>query len=229
VTARSRPLRESGFTLVELTIALVIMAGMAAVMFGSLSLAARSWDGGEAKVVKNADMRQAQAYLRAQLTSQYPQRLWKIVELPLLFGGDRNEIRYAAALPTRVAQGGVYYFRTSVVRDGNRSQLVQERVIPDVGALQEPEFTDPDRSVLADDIVELKIAYFGRDSGANDADTPRWRDRWDDKQRLPLLVKIDAKAADGTSWPTLVVQPRLAPEASCQAWDAARARCARAG
>jgi len=220
---------QRGFTLIELTIALVIMAGMGAVMFGSLSLAARSWDGGEAKAVKTSDMRQAQWYLRAQLASQYPQRLWKGVELPLLFAGDRNEIRYTAALPARVAQGGIYYFRTSVVRDGAKSQLVQERIIPDLAALQEPEFTDPEKSVLADDVTELKISYFGRDPGANVADPPTWRDRWDDKQRLPLLVKIDVKAADGTSWPTLVVEPRLAPEAGCQAWDAARSRCARAG
>jgi prepilin-type N-terminal cleavage/methylation domain-containing protein len=221
--------RQHGFTLIELTVALVIMAGMAAVMFGSLALSARSWDGGEAKASRNADVRQAQAYLRAQLSSQYPQRQWKVVELPLLFGGDRSEIRYAAALPARVAQGGIYYFRTSVVKDGPKSRLVQERVVPDLSSTEEPAFVDADKSVLADDVVELRIAYFGRDPGASDADAPTWRERWDDRQRLPLLVKIDAKTSDGTSWPTLVVEPRVASEAGCAAWDSARGLCARAG
>ena len=36
------PGRAGGFTLVELTVALVLMAGMAAVLYGSLSLAART-------------------------------------------------------------------------------------------------------------------------------------------------------------------------------------------
>jgi hypothetical protein len=128
-----------------------------------------------------------------------------------------------------VAEGGVYYFRLSVVRTGDKSQLVQERVIPDLTALQEPEFRDAERSVLADGIAELAIGYFGRDADANDVDEPTWRDRWDDRQRLPLLVRIDVKPAKGAAWPTLVVEPRRSPEASCPAWDAQARRCARAG
>jgi general secretion pathway protein J len=222
-------LRTAGFTLVELMLALVLMAGMASILFGSLSLAARSWDGGEAKVLQVSDMRAAQTYLRAQIAAQYPQRLWKAAELPLLFAGERNEMRYAAALPARVAEGGVYYFRLSLLRTGDKSQLVQERVIPDLTALQEPEFRDAERSVLADGIAELDIGYFGRDADAKDVDEPTWRDRWDDRQRLPLLVRIDVKPAKGAAWPTLVVEPRRSPEASCPAWDAQAGRCARAG
>jgi len=222
-------LRDAGFTLVELMIALVLMAGMASILFGSLSLAARSWDGGEAKVLQVSDMRAAQTYLRAQISAQYPQRLWKAAELPLLFAGARDEMRYAAALPERVAEGGIYHFRLAVVRTGEKSQLVQERAIPDLAALQEPEFRDPERSVLADGIAELAIGYFGRDANAADADEPTWRDHWDDRQRVPLLVRIDVKPVKGTAWPTLVVEPRRSPEAGCPAWDPRAGRCARPG
>ena len=221
--------RASGFTLVELTIALVLMAGMSAILFGSLSLAARSWDGGEAKVQQVADMRATQTYLRAQLSAQYPQRLWKAVELPLMFGGERDEVRYAAVLPTRVAEGGVYYFRLAVVRTGEKSQLVQERMVPDLSALQEPEFRDAERSVLADGIAEIKIAYFGRDAGASESNAPSWRDRWEDKQRLPLLFRLDVRPVQGAAWPTLVVEPRRALEAGCPVFDPGQGRCVRAG
>ena len=221
--------RARGFTLVELTIALVLMAAMGAVLFGSLSLAARSWDGGEAKVQQVSDMRTTQTYLRAQLSAQYPQRLWKAFELPLLFAGEHNEIRYAAVLPARIAEGGVYYFRLAVVRNGEKSQLVQERTVPDLTALQEPEFRDAERSVLAEGIAEIKIAYFGRDAGSSDADAPAWRDRWDDKQRLPLLFRIDVQPVQGAPWPTLVVEPRRSLEAGCPVFDAGQARCIRPG
>jgi general secretion pathway protein J len=220
--------RDGGFTLVELTVALVLMAAIAAVLFGSLSLAARTWDGGEAKAHEVSDMRAAQAYLRAQISAQYPQRLWRAEELPLMFGGEREEMRYTAALPERVAEGGVYYFRVAVVRSGEKSQLVQERVVPDVAATAPPEFSGAERSVLADGIGELRIAYFGRDPGAGDADAPTWRDRWDDRQRLPLLVRIDVRPVKGDPWPTLLVEPRRALEAGCAAFDANRGRCTRA-
>ena len=222
-------LRAGGFTLVELTIALVLMAGMASILYGSLSLAARSWDGGEAKVEQVSDMRTAQTYLRAQISAQYPQRMWNMAELPLLFAGERDEMRYAAVLPERVAAGGVYFFRLAVVRTGEKSQLVQERTVPDLTALQEPEFRDAERSVLADGIAELRIGYFGRDAGASDADAPTWRDRWEDRQRLPLLVRLDVKPVKGAAWPTLVVEPRRSLEAGCPVWNPGRGRCARAG
>jgi len=221
--------RAGGFTLVELIVALVLMAGISAILFGSLSLAARSWDGGEEKSVQASDMRQTQTYLRAQIAAQYPQRLWKAAELPLLFSGERDEIRYAAVLPERVAEGGVYYFRVAVARAGEKSLLVQERVVPDLAVPDEPAFRDADRSVLAEGIEELRISYLGRDAGASDVDAPTWRDRWDDRQRLPLLVRIDVKPVKGAAWPTLVVEPRRSLEAGCRIWDPGRGRCARAG
>lgn len=227
--AARAPAFTRGFTLVELTVALVLMAGMAAVLFGSLSLAARSWDAGESKVADVDEMRQAQSYLREQIASLHPQRLRKAVDVPLLFAGERDEMRFAAALPQRVAEGGVYYFRLAVMRVGEKSQLVQERLVPDVAATSEPEFREAERSVLADGVAELKIGYFGRDPDAADAVAPTWRDRWDDRQRLPLLMRVDVKPVKGEPWPTLVVEPRRAPEAGCRAWDAARGRCRSAG
>ena len=69
-------------------------------------------------------------------------------------------MRYAAALPPRVAEGGVYYFRLALVAIGDKSQLVLERMIPDAAALQAPEFRDAERSVLADGIAELQDRLF---------------------------------------------------------------------
>jgi general secretion pathway protein J len=220
------PARARGFTLVELTVALVLMALMAALMFGSLSFAGRSWDGGEGKATQVNEMRQTEEFLRGQLTSQFPLRARKIVEFPLRFAGERNEIRYAAALPTRVAEGGGYDFRLAVVQEGDKSRLVQERVIPDPDATTDLDFRDGGRSVLAEGISELKVSYYGRDPDAADTEAPTWRDRWDDKQRLPMLVRIDVVPKKGPAWPSMVVEPRQAAEAGCRNWDPARSRCA---
>jgi len=221
--------RTRGFTLIELMLALVLMAGISSILYGSLALASRSWDGGEAKADQVSDMRSTLAYLRAQLSEQYPQRMWKTPEVQLMFAGERDEMRYAAVLPERVAGGGVYYFRLAVVRNGDKSQLVQERLIPDTSALQEPEFRDSERSVLAEDIAELKVSYFGRDANAAELDAPSWRDRWDDRQRLPLLVRVDVKPVKAPPWPSLLVEPRRGPEAGCPVWDNAQGRCLRTG
>jgi general secretion pathway protein J len=214
-----------GFTLLELIVALMLMALMASVLFGSLRLAAQSWDSGEAKAVQVSEMRQTHEFLRSQLSAQYPLRLRKVAEFPLLFAGERDELRYAAALPPRVADGGNFYFRLAVVRNGDRKQLVLERVIPDLDATAPPDFAKAERSVLAEGIDSVKLSYLGRDVNASDADAPTWRDRWDDPQRLPLLIRIEVVPEKGEPWPALVVEPRRAPEAGCRAWDPRRNRC----
>ena len=218
--------RERGFTLLELIVALVLLALLSTVLFGSVRFAGRSTDSGEAKVEAAASMRLAQEFLRANLEAQHPLRMRKIVDWPLLFTGGSDELRYAASLPARVAGGGIWFYRLRVRTDEARSPLVLERMIPDLSADAAPEFANAERSVLADGIASLKLAYFGRDENAAQAVTPTWRDQWTDTQRLPLLIRIDVTSKQGAPWPTLYVAPREAPEAGCRAWDAARERCA---
>lgn len=217
--------RTAGFTLLELSIALVLLALMGAVLYGALGFAGTSWDKGEAKVDATSGMRLAQEFMRAQLEQQHPLRMRKVAEFPLLFLGDRNEIRYAAALPSRVAAGGIWYYRLTV-GDDVRGPLVLERMVPDVNGTRVPDFNDAEKSIIVTGIAEIRFAYYGRDGGSSNADEPSWRDRWDNAQRLPLLVRIDVIPKQGPAWPTLVVAPRNAPEAGCRAFDPTRLVCA---
>ena len=221
------PLRMRGFTLIELLIALSLFALMSAVLYGSLQLAGRTWDAGEAKAESNAGMRLAGDYLRGQLSTQHPQRMRKIVEYPLLFGGGRDEVRFSAPLPGRVGVGGMWYYRLAVedVAGKNRRALVLDRMIPDVNATTMPTFASSERSVLADDVASIKIGYLGRDRNASIDIPPTWRDRWEDPQLMPVLIRVEVSPRVGMPWPPLVVSPREAPEAGCRAWDTVRQQC----
>lgn len=216
-----------GFTLIELMIALSLFALMSAVLFGSLRLAGRTWDAGEAKAEATAGMRLAGDYLRTQLAAQHPQRMRKIAEFPLLFEGARDELRFAAPLPGRVGVGGMWYYRLALVERPGKSgsALVVERMVPDINGTTMPDFGTADRSVLADDIATLKIGYLGRDRGASLDTEPTWRDRWEDPQLLPLLLRVEVAPRVGPAWPLLVIAPRQSPEAGCRAWDTIRMRC----
>jgi general secretion pathway protein J len=214
----------AGFTLIELTVALVLLALIASILYGSLSLAGESWNRGEAKSQQTGEMRLTEDFLRRTLASQHPLRFHKVVEQPLYFLGASDSLSYAAALPGR-AGGGMYYFRVSVAGDQNSSRLTLSRVIPDYAAQRLPDFGGADSSVLADAIASVRFGYFGRDPGAADAVTPTWRDRWDDPQRLPDLIRIDVAPLVGAPWPTLIVEPRVALEVGCPNWNPAARRC----
>jgi general secretion pathway protein J len=216
---------QRGFTLLELMIALTLFALMSGVLYGALGYAGRSWEGGEAKAEATSSMRLAHGFLRAQLEGQHPLRMRKMADFPLMFVGSRDELRYAAPLPARITGGGVWYYRLAVVKEDAKSRLVLERIVPDVDAGRLPEFDEADRSVLAEDIGEIRISYFGRDAGAANTTTPSWRERWDDHHRLPLMLRIDVVPRRGAAWPSLFVAPRQAPESGCRQWDTANERC----
>jgi general secretion pathway protein J len=215
----------AGFTLIELTVALVLLALISSLLYGSLSLAGNSWNRGEAKSQQTGEMRLTEDFLRRTLGAQHPLRFHKVVDQPLYFLGTSDSLSYAAAVPGR-AGGGMYYFRVALAGDRDSSRLVLARVIPDYAAQQLPDFGAADSTVLAESIASLRFGYFGRDPGSADSVTPTWRDRWDDPQRLPDLIRIDVTPATGAPWPTLVVEPRVAPEAGCPAtWNPAARRC----
>ena len=220
-----KPHRHRGFTLLELLVALMLLALMSSLLYGTLSLSANSWDRGEAKAQQASDMRLTEEFLRQTLTSQHPLRMHKLAEQPLYFQGGRDTLAFAGVLPGR-AGGGIYYFKLAVTAAADsKSKLTLARLIPDYAAIALPEFSGADQSVLAEGIAELRMSYFGRDTDANVASTPTWRDQWDDPQRLPLIIRIDVKPVLGSPWPPLIVEPRLAPEAGCRAWDINRNRC----
>jgi general secretion pathway protein J len=148
-----------------------------------------------------------------------------VPEFPLLFTGTREELRFAAPLPARITGGGIWYYRLAVKSENDQSRLVLERTLPDVDAAVLPEFDKIERSILADDVKELRVGYFGYDTGAARATAPTWRDRWDDPNRLPLLIRVDVVPKLGPPWPTLLVAPRQAPESGCRQWDPGGERC----
>ena len=197
--ARRRSSGAAGFTLIELIIALVLLALMSSLMFGSLSMAARSWDGGEAKAEAVSAMRQAQSFLREQLAAELPLRVKKAAELPLMFGGERDEIRYAAALPPRVQRGRRVFLpaggdrATATSRSScwsARFPIRRPRRIRN-SVRRRPLRCSPTTSP----------SCMCRISGATrmppTSTRRRWRDQWDDPQRLPLLMRIDVIAGQG--------------------------------
>ena len=213
--------------MIELMIALVLLALMSAVLFGSLNLAGRSADAGR----RRPRRRPACAWPATTCARSSPRSIRSACARCRISRCSSavtpNRLRYAASLPGRVGLGGIWYYRLKLATVPGREKpsLILERMIPDVNALDQPEFVDAERSVLADDIKELKIGYYGVNNGTSLEEAPTWRDQWDDPQLLPQLIRVDVTPEKGAAWPTLVIAPREAPEAGCRGWDAPRRRC----
>ena len=95
--------------------------------------------------------------LRAQLEATHAQRMEKMPEWPIIFAGERDEIRFAAPLPARVQSGGIWYYRLHIADVDGKQSLVLDRMIPDVTQNAPPQFDGAEHSVLATGIAALSI------------------------------------------------------------------------
>jgi general secretion pathway protein J len=86
----------SGFTLVELLIAFVLVALISILLFSGLRLGIRSWEGVETSAEFNSELRLARDFLVRVLSQARPITLTLDAEPYLLFTGDVQNLEFVS-------------------------------------------------------------------------------------------------------------------------------------
>lgn len=200
------PRRGAGFTLIEVVIALalvaVILAGLvsALVSFGKTS--ARI----EERTLISDDVRLTYAFLEQSLSPATP-RVWvrprDLTQVSWFQGGD-GELEWLGLMPARHGVGGLYHLRLGVERGPRGAGRLMLSYLPYTGD-DPPDWSRAESHLLLDGVTGFALAYRALDED-------EWRSEWRDVQVLPARVKMDL-AVRGQPWPPLVVpvleaQPR---------------------
>lgn len=177
--------RQSGFTLVELIIALTLTA----LILAALGSALHGLGQGFARGTQQADrvdrmVRVSQA-LRNSLLRIPTTPLGTPDHPPLV--GDAAGLTWQASLPESTPVQGVFQWQLQV-RDQALDILLQ-------GDPQADAPVPPSR--LVDDLRSLALAY-------QDPATGQWLDRWD-ALTLPLRVRLEIDTQSDGRWPPIVV------------------------
>ena len=210
---------EKGFTLLELLIGLVLLGLILTLLFGGLRLGARSWDSGDKRADESSQLRSIQGFIRRELSQVFPLRWKKEVDARLAFVGTSDAVKFVAPLPGQVSGGGLYLLGLELEPSEESQRLIMKREPSDPAAKDFSGLENGEKSVLAEHIETMSIAYFG---ALTTTAEPAWQDKWDDPLRLPQLIRIQVKLHDGHDWPDLVVP--LMVEKGC-VWDAFHRRC----
>ena len=206
--------RQSGFTLIEVVLAMVLLAIMMALLYAGLTFALRSWDAADANGRKVADRRLAENFLRREVGELYPMRWPDATKLRFALEGERDSLRFVSTRAAGVTAGGLSLVGLTLERgaDGRSRNLVMRRALADPDAT---DFTPLDRAeatLLYADIDSAAFSYFGT---PNDFTDPTWSDRWEYPVRVPQLVRLRMRASDGRTLPEIVVKLGMAEEAGC--------------
>jgi general secretion pathway protein J len=202
----------SGFTLLELLLAMTLLALIAVMLAGGLRLGARVWESGEERAQALARLELVQGFLRRQVSGARPLVMGRLGSQPrYAFEGGRERLRLAVLAPPQLGAGGFYLVTIeraegqSGVGEGDELRLGWQLYHPE---MDEVGASDPvTERVLLEGVEKVKFSYFGalrRDP------EPRWRERWEDQRALPELVRIELEFRDPSRyWPQFVAAPKV--------------------
>lgn len=209
----SLSLRQRGFTLLELLISLTLLSFILVLLFGGLRLGVRSWDSVQKQVDNLNSVRSVESFLRREMERLYPYR-WKDVPMQgYAFHGERNKVNFVAPLPSRIGAGGLYLIAVELEQTSSGFRLTWKHALLDSRMKDFSALDGVKEMVLlgaeSNAVGDIWLNYFGRET--IDA-APRWVDRWDSMTTMPLLIRIQARFADGSVGPDFVVSPMLNAE-----------------
>ncbi len=209
---RADRVREAGFTLLEMLIALALFSLLSMTLFGSLRLAIGAWTRGNAHGEEVGQTLHVQNLLRRLVEDAYP--LFLTDDPPdghVDFDGTLQAVTFLASTPIVLGTGGRSRISLSAQPRGNQVDLVLTSNLE----LARPD----DRSVLMrkpllPDLAAVEFSYFGR--LASDRN-PVWHPQWKGQSALPQLIRVLVRfpSDDPRIWPELVITPRITADVGC--------------
>lgn len=205
---------QGGFTLIEVVVAMVLVGVVMLLVYSGLSFALRSWDAGEANGRATVDRRLGENFVRRELAELFPMRWKDPTEVKVAFEGGQSRLRFVSARPPGIQLAGLSLvgFELQENAEARTRDLVMLRAMPDHAATDFGPLERGERHLLVAGVDAVEFAYFGAQDQLTE---PKWHDTWNVAGRIPEMVRMRVRAANGTALPELVVRLALGEEAGC--------------
>lgn len=183
-----------GFTLLELTIGMTLLALMTMILYAAFDVGQRAMEKSQARVEESQRRRSVEEMVAGYVRSAYPYRS-SSNEPALLFSGDENGLTFVSALS--LGMGGRGMASVTLYWEGKENgsgRLILEEKIP----VRREEPVDGEghhhRAVLGEAVKGFRIDYL-----ESQPENDEWVTRWDGKEKktLPRAIRLSQRGEDG--------------------------------
>jgi general secretion pathway protein J len=218
----SRRGNAAGFTLLELLVAMTVLAVLTGLLATGVSFGARIWEREQRQLEQWAELQMVQDVVRRTLGEAWPLSVPTDTDTQNPgFIGSRTSIDFLGPPPAQSLVGGVYQYSlfsragpegvslvlTWGLRDPKGTQRAVKRAR--IRSKRRDDNVEVKEVILLDQLMGAEFSYFGTSDGDDQAE-PRWFDRWQGA-KLPLLVRMHVQfpAGDRRRWPDFLVAPAI--------------------
>ena len=196
------PRRARGFTLLEVLIAITLLALLIAMAFGTLRGAVATTHAGERVVTWTNQTRTVQEFLRRQLSHamSIPFDRQEDIGENRVFEAGRDELRFVGPMPGHLANGGPHVQWITLAG----SEILFDHAQLNGYDPDSPKANNPrDPVLLMAGVGSAHFEYRGLDENG---ELGEWAREWDNVQQLPLLVRVMVEfEAENRVWPDLEI------------------------
>lgn len=196
---------QSGFTLLELLVAMMIVTMLMTAAMGAVRVAGRSFDAGVQRSDDTAKIRAVTNVLRRQFR-QLLLLTWNENNRDFVaFDGSRHHVQFVAPAPDSSTGPGYLIYRLATDPSPGPNTLALDFATFDPGSDRFEMPGDSRRDQLANGI-DVSFDYFG---AMDEFERPDWHENWlPESARLPSIVRMRLGSA-GQQWPELLFRVRF--------------------
>lgn len=181
------PMRRSGqgYTLVEVLIAMVLLAVIASLVAAAVQLGVRGFRAGAEQRAQEEAQRLVLDFLSRSLEQIVPRREQDATTSTVAFDGRADGIKFVAPFPRQRGVPGLYWMEVRQAGPGGDLVLSYRLLRP--GTPKQAADAGLQEKVLLERAPRLTLEYYGSRARG---EAPAWHGVWSDRERLPYLVRI---------------------------------------
>ncbi len=205
--AQRPDIRQRGFTLIEVLIALTLVALLIALAFATIKSAVSATHSGERIISNTNQVRTAQEFLRRQLANAMAIPFEQMDDNgeTKLFEADGTSLRFVAPMPGHLSRGGPHVQWLEIARDGkNMAVLFDHHQLNGYDPDNPKGESDRPPVLVLDGLAQARFEYRSVDENG---EVTEWSSTWEDPQRLPMMVRLVAEydRDENRVWPSFEV------------------------